>query len=155
MIDRSLIESLIAQAVEGTPCYLVELKIGSGNEINVEIDSDEGLSIEDCMKVSRGIEHNLDREEEDFALKVTSPGADKPIKVWRQYLRHKGRTLQIETTDGRKLKGELIEVDENSIKIRTELKKVKKGNKKVAVDPEEIELKKEEIKESKVVLSFK
>lgn len=155
MIDRSIIESLIAQAVEGTPCYLVELKIGSGNEINVEIDSDEGLSIEDCMKVSRGIEHNLDREEEDFALKVTSPGADKPIKVWRQYLRHKGRTMQIETTDDRKLKGELIEVDENSIKIRTESKKVKKGNQKVTVDPEEIELKKEEIKESKVVLSFK
>lgn len=155
MIDRTLIETLIANATEGTPCFLVELKIGKGNEIKVEIDSDEGVSIEDCMMVSRGIEHNLDREEEDFSLKVTSPGADQPLRVWRQYKAHLGRTLKIETTDGEQLKGELIAVNEEDLVIMTAPKKVKKGKKKEQIDSEEIQLKKDEIKSATVVLSFK
>lgn len=155
MIDRTLIETLIANATEGTPCFLVELKIGNANEISVEVDSDEGISIEDCMMVSRGIEHNLDREEADFSLKVTSPGADQPLKVWRQYKRHLGRTLKIETAEGQQLKGELIAVNEEQITIVTAPEKVKKGKKKETVDPEEISLKKDEIKSATVVLSFK
>lgn len=155
MIDRTLIETLIANAIEGTSCFVVELKIGNSNEINVELDSDEGVSVEDCMMVSRGIEHNLDREEADFSLKVTSPGADQPLKVWRQYKRHVGRTLKIETAEGQELKGELIAVNDEEITIITAPQKVKKGKKKETVEPEEIALKRDDIKSATVVLSFK
>lgn len=155
MIDRARIEKLIDEATEGTPCFLVELRIGNSNEIKVEIDSDEGVSIEDCMMVSRGIEHNLDREEEDFSLKVTSPGADKPLRVWRQYKAHVGRTLKIETNEGEQLKGELIAVNNDDLVVMTAPKKVKKGKKKETIEPKEILLKKDDIKSATVVLSFK
>jgi len=155
MIDRKLIESLIAEATNGTPCFLVNLKIGNSNEIKVEIESDEGVTIEDCVKVSRGIEHNLDREEEDFSLRVTSPGADKPLKVWRQYPLHVGRKLKVETTDGNTLQGELLEVSEEGLTLKTDERKSGKGKKKVKIPSEEIKLKKSDIESTKVLLSFK
>jgi len=155
MIDRGLIEKLIADAMAGTTSFLVDLKIGSGNDIQVEIDSDEGVSIADCMHVSRGIEHNLDREEHDFSLKVTSPGADQPLKVWRQYPRHVGRTLKIELVDDRELKGELLEVNDTGIRIRTEARKEGTGKNRVKIAAEELEISKDDIKTTKVQLSFK
>lgn len=155
MIDRKLVESLIADATAGTTCFLVSLNIGNSNEIKVEIDSDEGVTIDDCVKVSRGIEHNLDREEEDFSLRVTSPGADQPLLVWRQYPRHVGRTVKIETVDGRSLKGELIEVTDTGLTLKTEERKSGKGKKKVKIPSEEIKLEKSDIESTKVLLSFK
>lgn len=155
MIDRSIIESLIDDAIAGTSCFLVDLKIGNANEIQVEIDSDKGVTVADCVRVSRGIEHNLDREAEDFSLKVTSPGADQPLKVWRQYFRHVGRSVKIVTTDDRELTGELLHVGDNSLKIMTEARKVGKGKQKLKIDPEEIEISKSDIKTTKVLLSFK
>lgn len=155
MIDRARIESLIEEAITGTPCFLVRLNIGNQNDIKVEIDSDEGISIDDCVKVSRSIEHNLDRDAEDFSLKVTSPGADQPLRVWRQYPQHVGRTLKIETTDGRNLKGELLKVTDDGLTIRTEARKSGKGKKKVKIDPEEIALAPSDIASTRIVLSFK
>ncbi len=155
MIHRELVESLIADAIAGTSCFVVDLKIGNSNDIQVEIDSDEGVTVADCVRVSRGIEHNLDREENDFSLKVTSPGADQPLKVWRQYHRHIGRSVKVNTADERELSGELLSVGENSITIRTEPQKVGTGKKKVKIDAEEIEINKSDIVTTKVLLSFK
>ena len=155
MIDRKLVESLIADATAGTSCFMVSLSIGNSNEIKVEIDSDEGVTITDCVKVSRGIEHNLDREEQDFSLRVTSPGADQPLQVWRQYPRHVGRKVKIETTDGQSLKGELIEVSEEGLTLKTDEQKSGKGKKKIRIPSEEIKLKKSDIQSTKVLLSFK
>lgn len=155
MIDRTLIEKLAADAMEGTGCFLVSLKIGNANEIHVEIDGDEGVKVSDCVNVSRGIEHNLDREQEDFSLKVTSPGADQPLSNWRQYNQHIGRKVKVETAEGTELKGELLAVSDSGIRIKTEPSKKGKGKNKVVIDAEELEINKENIASTKVVLSFK
>ena len=62
------------------------------------IDGDNGVLVEDCMFVSRAIEHNLDRETEDFSLEVSSVGATTPLVHKRQYKKHIGRILKIVTT---------------------------------------------------------
>ena len=54
-----------------------------------------GLPLKDCMKVSRAIEHNLDREEEDFSLEVASAGATSPLVLPRQYTKNIGRKLKV------------------------------------------------------------
>ena len=155
MINRELVEGLIADAIAGTPCFVVDLKIGNANEIQVEIDSDEGVTVADCVRVSRGIEHNLDREEEDFSLKVTSPGADQPLKVWRQYYRHIGRSVKVATSDQKEIEGKLLAVADNSITIMTEARKIGKGKDRVKKEAEEIEIRKEDIVTTKILLSFK
>ena len=54
--------------------FLIDFEILAGNKIRIVIDGDDGVLVEDCMFVSRAIEHNLDRETEDFSLEVSSAG---------------------------------------------------------------------------------
>ena len=46
---------------------------------NPIINVNDGITLEDCMKVSRHIEENLDRDVEDFKLTVCSPGLENPF----------------------------------------------------------------------------
>ena len=120
MIQESTVRALIDQTIEGTEIFLVDLKIGPGNKINVLVDAIGGLPISDCIKVSRGIEHNLDRESEDFELNVSSPGLDKPLKVFRQYEKNIGRSLHITFTDDSVVDAIIQEVNEPGISLEIE-----------------------------------
>ena len=150
----ALAEERIAELDRGL--FIVDLSISASNVIFMEIDSEIGsVSIDDCIRVSRNIEHNLDREEQDFELSVSSAGLDKPLRVERQYPKNIGRELKVKTEAGDKLEGELIAADSEGIVLKTERKEKIEGKKKKEVIVEEIPLKYTEIKEAKVVISFK
>ena len=129
--------------------FLVDLKIGAGNQINVKIDADNGVLIADCVDLSRQIEHNLDREVEDFSLEVASAGIDTPLKFPRQYLKNIGRDLNVILTDGTEQKGKICASNELGVTLEV-IKKVK--TKKVK---EEVQIAFNNIKESKITISFK
>ena len=61
--------------------FLIEFSINAENHIKIVIDGDNGVLVEDCMFISRAIEHNLDREEHDFSLEVMSAGATAPLSI--------------------------------------------------------------------------
>ena len=82
--------------------FLWNSKILDGNKIRIIIDGDKGVLVEDCMYVSRAIEHNLDREEQDFSLEVSSAGATTPLKEKRQFKKHIGRSLVVSTFEKQK-----------------------------------------------------
>ena len=83
---RSKVESLLEKVlVENPSLFLIDLKIGLDNNIKVILDDDNEISLNDCIKISRAIEHNLDREVEDFSLEVTSAGVGEPLCNRRQY----------------------------------------------------------------------
>ena len=89
--------------------YLVDVNISSKNAINVRMDNlHGGVSVKDCVSVSRNIEHNLDREQEDFELQVSSPGIDQPFMVQQQYLKNVGRNVTVTTFSEENISGELI-----------------------------------------------
>ena len=129
--------------------FLVDIKIGAGNQINVKIDGDNGVLIADCVDLSRQIEHNLDRETEDFSLEVASAGIDTVLKFPRQFVKNTGRDLKVQMIDGTEQKGKIISSDEYSVTLEVS-KKVK--TKKVK---EEIQISFDKIKESKITISFK
>jgi len=158
MLNREYIielaEERIAELNKGL--FIVDLRIGENNIIMLEIDSEIGsVSIDDCVRVSRNIEHNLDREEQDFELHVSSAGLDRPLRVTRQYPKNIGRELKVKTEDGRKIEALLVAADEQGILLKTERKEKIEGKKKKEVIVEEIPLKYTEIKEARVVISFK
>ena len=95
MITKEQVQELIKDKLEETNCFVVELEIGEGNSISLEIDSLDGITVQDCMSFSRAVEQNLDREVEDFALQVSSPGLDKPFRVKEQYQKNIGRNVKI------------------------------------------------------------
>src|SRR5690606_29363964 len=137
-----------------THLYLVALDIDESNNIKITIDGDQGVSVQDCVNISRAVEHNIDRETVDFSLEVGSAGATSPLVLPRQYKKNIGRTLQIKTTDNAKLEGVLDQVSDNAITISWSVREPKEiGKGKVTVQKtQEIPL--QEIKESKVKIIF-
>ena len=99
--------------------YLVDVNISSKNAIKVKMDNlHGGVSVKDCVSVSRNIEHNLDRDQEDFELQVSSPGLDQPFMVYQQYLKNVGRNVTVTTFSEEIFSGELIKADLKEISIK-------------------------------------
>ena len=97
--------------------FLIELTIGADLSVRVVVDGDSGVNVNDCVEVSRAIEHHLDREKYDFSLDVLSAGATAPLKHLRQFKQHLGRTLKIDTAEG-SFKGEFTAISDQLITLR-------------------------------------
>ena len=99
--------------------YLVAVDISSKNTIKVKMDNIiQGVSVKDCVSVSRNIEHNLDREKEDFELQVSSPGLDQPFVVINQYLKNLGNKVTVTTKSNTVLIGELLVANKKEITLK-------------------------------------
>lgn len=146
---HSEISELVNDHLAGSDKFLVDILIKPGNRIYIFIDGDHGVTISDCVELSRYVESNLDRESEDFELNVSSSGADQPIRLPRQYLKNTGRSLQVKLSEDKTVTGKLNEVSESGIVI--EIKEDKK--KKISAQIMHIDF--SQIIESKVILSFK
>ena len=117
-MDKEKIINLLNIALEeNSALFLIELKFLADNKIYVEVDGDNGVSLQECIRISRGIEHNLDREEEDFSLEVTTPDISNPLKVKRQYKKNINRTLEVKLKDNAKIQGVLKNVQEDYIAL--------------------------------------
>ncbi len=128
---RSKVETLLeASLEENSSLFLIQLKIGSDNSIHITLDGDQGVTLKDCMNVSRAIEHNIDREEFDFSLEVASAGVGSPLLNSRQYMKNVGRKLRVELTDASSLEGILTAADDQEFTLewkQREPKPVGKG----------------------------
>ena len=146
MIEKIKILELVNQHLEGTDKFLVNLKITPDNRIYVDIDGDNGVTIDDCIELSRAIESSLDRNEEDFALDVSSAGADQPLKMKRQYTKNLGREVEALAADGEKTIGILSEVGDDDFMLHVA------GTKKVA--PHDVRLRYADMKSVRVTIKF-
>lgn len=134
-MDKEKVINLLNNALEENPAlFLIELKFLPENKIYVEVDGDTGVSLKECIRISREIEQNLDREEEDFSLEVTSPDVANPLKVNRQYQKNINRILEVKLQDNTKVEGVLKAVTEDSIELEWKAREPKPiGKGKVTV----------------------
>lgn len=155
MIDRLLLAQTVERAISGTDIFLVGLKVDKNNSITVEIDSPEGIDIDTCAKITRAIEADFDRDVEDYDLEVGSAGLTSPFKVKGQYLKNIGNPIEVLTQDGKKLKGTLLEVSDDSFVLGIK-RKVKEEGKKRPVEIEEpLLIKMDDTKYVKYLIEFK
>jgi ribosome maturation factor RimP len=113
-------------------CFVVDIKLSSGNKLEVFIDCDSGLTLEKCQQISRFLEEAIDEDNllgETYSLDVSSPGLDRPLKLTRQYLKNIGRQLNVTLNDGTIRIGTLKSVGENGISLE-ETQTTKEGKKK-------------------------
>lgn len=150
MITEKTIRILIEEKLGQTSLFLTDLIIRQDHQINVYIDGDQGVTIDDCVMLSRYIESHLDRDKEDFALQVSSHGIDQPLKFARQYVKNVGRRFRIELKDGHSLTGKLISAEGEKIHLQTEKQK---GNK--TIQDEIVELNIGDIDKALCLISFK
>jgi ribosome maturation factor RimP len=158
MINKEKVIALVEERMNelNNGLYIVELTISSANSIHVEIDKIVGgVTVTDCVSVSRNVEHNLDRDEEDFELHVSSAGLDKPLRHINQYIKNIGRRVEIVRKDGEKLEGEIIKITDDTMIIKDQVSKQIENKKKKVLVEEVTEVHFSDVKESKIVISFK
>lgn len=152
---KDTVKDLLDQALnQRKDLFLIDFEILSDNTIRVVLDGDNGVLVEDCIFVSRAIEHNLDREEQDFSLEVTSSGATSPLQLPRQYNKHIGRSIEVKTVEGNKLEGQLAEVNEEDITLKWKTREPKPVGKGKVTVTKEVNIAFENIKEAKVKIKF-
>ena len=163
MISTTLIRELAEQKLKETDNYLVEVTVSAMNKIRVTIDNFQGISIKECVSVSRFIEEQLDRETEDYELEVSSPGLDQPFKVLQQYKKYTGREVEVKFIDGQKIEGKLISANKNEIEIEQTVKekvearpddKVGRGQKGKQLVTKQVSIPFEKIKETRIIIKF-
>ncbi len=155
MILKETVNQIVDQYLNNTGYYLVDLKISADNNITIEIDSFEGVSIDFCIKLNRFIESQLDREIEDYELEVSSAGLTEPFKITKQYEKNIGNEVETLTKDGKKYSGILVEVNETGFVLETEKTIKPEGSKRKTNITENISFLYEEIKNTKYIIRFK
>ncbi len=155
MISEEKIRKLVNQRIEGSELFLVDVIISAGNNVRVLVDSMEGVKVQECAEISRGLIGELDLIDEDHSLEVSSPGLDAPLVLKQQYEKNIGREVEVIFNDGKKKKGKLIAVAGKGIDVELTEKAITGGSQK---KKKNILVKKtfafDEIKSTKVVISF-
>jgi ribosome maturation factor RimP len=158
MISKKRVLELIHDRISelDNGLFVVGLTISASNVIRVELDKHEGnVAVIDCMSISRNVEHNLDREDADFEISVSSAGLDQGLRVFAQYKKNVGRDVKVKLKGGAKIEGEMTAATPEEITIQTSRKERIKGKRKKETIIEDHVLKMESVEETKIVISFK
>ncbi len=129
MTEKEQIAQILSTLLEDDKFFVVDLQISpskSNHKVVVLVDSDAGISIDECATISRKLDDEifkLDLIPDAYRLEVSSPGVDFPLTFARQYQKNIGRTLKVILTDGSEKLGELIEATAECFTIRTKAKK--------------------------------
>ena len=132
MITKEQIAALAEEALAGSDRFLVEVKIKSGNVIEVYVDSDTSITIDNCVEISRYIESKLNRDVEDYELSVLSWGLSGALRMDRQLNKYIGKDVEVKNKETGKLQGKLVRFDAEAVEIEPVKKKPSK--KKPAVE---------------------
>jgi len=154
MTFKDKVNGLVVEALLEKPTvFLIDLKITDSFKIIVNIDGDNGVALQDCIDISRAIENNLDREEQDFSLEVASVGVGSPLKMVRQFKKNVGRTLIVKL-ETETIEAELVEANDNFIILSWKAREAKKLGKGKETVQKRQEIPYSEIKEAIVTVTF-
>ncbi len=153
MFKNTVTELLEAALQERPDLFLIDFSILGDNHINIVIDGDKGVLVEDCMFISRAIEHNIDREEHDFSLEVMSAGATSPLVNQRQYKKNIKRELTVRT-NSEKFEGTLAKATETEITLEWKVREPKPVGKGKITVKKQANIAYDDIVEAKVMIKF-
>jgi len=121
------IQQLAARHLEGSTHFVLNVKVIeklNPPRITVIVDGEEGITIDDCAKLSRALSDSIDQAGllNDYTMEVTTPGIDQPLRLLRQYKKHTGRNLKIELKDREMVRGKLVDLQGDVIVLEEEAK---------------------------------
>ena len=155
MTFKNKVQELLDDAlIERSHLFLIDLSINDANKISIVLDGDNGVSLQDCIDVSRAVEADLDREEQDFSLEVASAGLSSLLKFVRQYKKNLGRSLKVKTISSEEIEAKLTAVDDEKITLEWQAREPKKIGKGKETVEKKLDLPYESIKEAIVIVSF-
>jgi len=131
MIDKQNVQNLIQEKLQGTGYELITFQVNAQNEILVEVDKLEGVDVDFCAMLNHFLVESLDAQGvEDYSLEVGSVSLTAPFVTKMQYTKHLGHDVEVLAADGKKYRGTLVSVDEESFAIDTEVMVAVEGKKR-------------------------
>ena len=125
-MDTEYIKEVLEDDIERLGCKVWGLELfgrRSNQTLRIYIDKNEGISVEDCEKVSKHVSKVLDAENdfsENYMLEVSSPGLDRKFfykEQYREYLNESLKVTFFDTQNKKTVTGRLEGVYDNSIKL--------------------------------------
>ena len=125
-MDTEYIKKVLEDDIERLGCKVLGLELfgrRSNQTLRIYIDKNEGISVEDCEKVSKHVSKVLDAENdfsENYMLEVSSPGLDRKFfykEQYREYLNESLKVTFFDTQNKKTVTGRLEGVYDNSIKL--------------------------------------
>lgn len=155
MIDLDKVRSIAEGELIDGDLFVVDVICSGANEIEITIDSDKSVDISSCIAISRAVDAQFEREEEDFQLTVSSAGVGQPLKIYRQYIKLIGKSVEVVLKSGVKVFATLSAATEDSITLSyTEMRAVEGKKRKQLFDVVET-YNLAEVKSTKEYLDFK
>lgn len=133
------IKNIVEGKLTGTNQFLVDVIVKGHKgpqKVLVVIDSDKGVTIDECADLSRELSKAFDDTQlftHSYMLEVSTPGLDQPLRLKRQYLKNVGRGVKIVKREQQLIEGKLIEVTDELLKVEQEVQ-VGKTKEKVMVE---------------------
>ena len=128
-MDKSQLQNWINEYLKGTEYELVTLNISAGNDILVEVDRLAGVDVDFCADLNRYLVEKLDTVEPDYSLEVGSVSLTDPFKTKMQYEKNLGHDVEV-LIEGKKMRGQLVSVDEETFSVDIEEKVEVEGKKR-------------------------
>ena len=128
-MDKSQLQKWIEEYLQGTDYELVTLSVSAGNDILVEVDRLAGVDVDFCAELNRFLVEKLDAVEPDYSLEVGSVSLTDPFKTKMQYEKNLGHDVEV-LVEGKKLRGQLVSVDEETFSVDIEEKVAVEGKKR-------------------------
>ena len=154
MTFKEKVNTLLVEGLVDKPSiFLIDLIVTDAFKVIVNLDGDNGVTLQDCIDVSRFIDANLDREEQDYSLEVASVGVGSPLKLIRQYKKNIGRTLIVKTGT-ENIEAELVEANDDFVILSWKAREPKKIGKGKETVQKRLEIPYGDIKEAIVTVTF-
>ena len=155
MIDKQPIQTLVEAKLQNTGYELIVLKVSGQNEILVEVDKLEGVDVDFCAELNRYLVEQLDAQGvEDYSLEVGSVSLTAPFVTKMQYQKHLGHDVEVLAADGKKYRGLLVSVDEDSFAVETEVMVQVEGKKRKQKEIQTLTFSYDAVKYTKYDLKF-
>jgi len=137
MLDKQQLQNWIEEYLKDTEYELITLNVSAGNDILVEVDRLAGVDVDFCAELNHYLVEKIDNGEwrkangecEDYSLEVGSVSLTDPFKTKMQYEKNLGHDVEV-LVEGKKLRGQLVSVDEETFSVDIEERVAVEGKKR-------------------------
>ena len=128
MITKELVKELVEAYLQNSDYELQKLEIDKDMNILVEVDRLGVVDVDFCAELNRYLVDKLG-DKDDYSLEVGSVSITAPFISKIQYQKNLGRPVEV-LYDGKKYRGQLVSVDEETFAIDTEVMMAEDGEKR-------------------------
>lgn len=129
MLDKQQLQNWIEEYLKGTEYELITLNVSAANDILVEVDRLAGVDVDFCADLNHFLIEKLDAVEPDYSLEVGSVSLTDPFKTKMQFEKNLGHDVEV-LVEGKKLRGQLVSVNEETFSVDSEDKVAVEGKKR-------------------------